>query len=192
MILYRDKSRAGIAPPGLDGVADLHRRQDPAGDIWGVGDGILVGPQPERSWQDMDAPWQCCQVGAFDPQTAIRMLAWAPTKHANDTAGRSWDVPAILDESGHYRIIHPIGPNWEPCPTPDQAKARNIAEWFRAQLEAAESGLTPGLPMAEAAQGVAFLLSLTHGVCIDAMRVLCLLDEALILAVALKSSGYKE
>lgn len=193
MLVYRDTKAATRrqAPPFLDGAADLFERADRNGQFryWGIGNAHLVG---ERSdWQDMEDGFQVSVAGPINPQQFRRVMRWCRTVQVEDTQGRQWTAPVILNEHGDRSILVTYGRDFLPALTNAQTRAVEIAKAARDALVGAQEVEGGGLDMAVAARWTAELLSLTHHVSMEVLAVLELIDEALILAVLSATTGLK-
>lgn len=192
MILYRDRlSATRVGPPAwLEGAPELQCREDAGGRLWGIGDPLLVGPQPDGAWKDLDDGWQCAFVGATDPRDLARQQRWAdlaPVTGVNDLV---WLAPEILTPTGEIAYRPPLGgPDFLPMPTPGQKRCQEVAQAARVAMTVAATG-GEGVPRAAACRWAAILLSETHHVAAGVFEH-GLMDETLAIATTLFAAGLR-
>lgn len=189
MLVYGDTKAAErrTAPPWLAGAADLCEVQSKDGSkrYWGIGNPHLVGER--NDWQDLDDGWQVAIADAIDPQRFRRELRWCRTNQAEDTIGRVWSMPCILNEQGDRCILVRYGKDFLPSLTPEQSRAVEIAKAARDALTCAVDG--GELDMAIAARWTAELLALSHHVSVEVIGALCFIDDSLILSALSAAVG---
>lgn len=193
MLVYKDTQAAKrrTPPPWLEGAADLHEANDRTGKArwWGIGNAHLVGERDD--WQELDDGWRVALAGPVDPRQFRRSIRWCRTVQVEDTHGRQWTAPVILNEHGDRCILVSYGKDFLPALNPAQARAVEIAKAARDALVGAMEVEGGGLDMSVAARWSAELLSLTHHVNMEIIAALGVLDEALILAVLSAAVGLK-
>lgn len=192
MLVYRDTKAAERRnpPPWLEGAADLLERasRDPVR-YWGIGNAHLLGDR--KDWHDLDDGWQVSVAGPIYPQQFRRTLRWCRSVQVEDTAGRIWTAPVILNEHGDRTILVTYGKDFLPVLSNAQARAVEIAKAARDGLVAAQEIEDGGLDFDVAARWGAELLSLTHHISMEGIAVLGLLDMALILGVLEAATGFR-
>jgi hypothetical protein len=191
MLVYKD-TQAGKRrepPAWLEGAADLQEANDRDGKArwWGIGNAHLVGERED--WQELDNGWRVAVAGPVDPRQFRRSIRWCRTVQVDDTHGRQWTAPVILNEHGDRCILVSYGKDFLPALNPAQARAVEIAKAARDALVAAQEVEEGGLDMSVAARWVAELLSLTHHIGMEVVAVLGLIDEALILEALAATVG---
>jgi hypothetical protein len=191
MLVYKD-TQAGKRrepPAWLEGAADLQEANDRDGKArwWGIGNAHLVGERDD--WQELDNGWRVAVAGPVDPRQFRRSIRWCRTVQVEDTHGRQWTAPVILNEHGDRCILVSYGKDFLPALNPAQARAVEIAKAARDALVAAQEVEEGGLDMSVAARWVAELLSLTHHIDMEVVAVLGLIDEALILEALAATVG---
>lgn len=191
MLVYRDTRAAKrrVPPPWLDGAADLAEAGDRTGAFrwWGIGNAHLVGERAD--WTDLDDGWQVAVAGELNPQTFRRTIRWCRTLNVEDTHGRAWTAPVVLNESGDRCILVSYGADFLPVLSNAQTRALDIANAARQALNAAREVEGGGLDWPVAARWVAELLALTHHVSMGEIAALGMVDDALILAVLSATTG---
>lgn len=176
MIIYR----AQECPPWLDGAADLCIRQGAGCVYYGVCDPAYFSP-PEKGWARVADGIDAAIVGrATDYPLQRRQTVACIT--AESATGERWAVPRILTAAGERAFPVPIGPDWLPEPTTEQAHAIAVATAARATLIADHESGGAGIDSAAAARWAADLLSFSNHITPEVLLALRLLDEALVLA----------
>jgi hypothetical protein len=159
MLVYKDTCAATrrTPPPWLEGAADLLEASDRQGKFrwWGIGNAHLIGERDD--WQDLDDGWQVAVAGPIDPQQFRRVMRWCRVTDAEDTQGRRWTAPVILNEHGDRCILVTYGKDFLPALNPAQARAVEIAKAARDALTAASEMDTGGIDMPVAARWAAEL-----------------------------------
>ncbi len=192
MILYRDtKHGSRLNPPAwLEGAGDLHVREDADGRLFGIGDGRMVGPAPDKAWVDVGEGIQARLMKPFGPGTLLRRPEWCRTFVIPDQHNRLWPVPQILAADGAALAIQvTYGPGWEPELTQLQQQAEKAARWARQTISAAVEAGVP-LVASDACQAAAELLASILHVSPATLAALRLLDQPFILAVLRTAAGW--
>lgn len=192
MLVYKDTKapERRNAPPWLEGAADLGERNERGQERfrwWGIGNPHLVGER--NDWRQLDDGWQVGVAGPIDPQQFRRTLRWCRTINVQCTNGRTWTAPVILNERGSRVILVSYGKDLLPALTAAQSRAFEIATAAREHLEAAFQTEDGGLDMDIAVRWAVELLTLTHHISMEAIAVLELMDEALILSALAAATG---
>lgn len=193
MLVYKDTQAAKrrTPPPWLESAVDLQEANDRTGKArwWGIGNAHLVGERDD--WISLDDGWQVAVAGPINPQQLRRSLRWCRTVNVEDTHGRVWTAPVILNEHGDRCILVSYGKDFLPVLNPAQARAVEISKAARDALVVAQEVEGGGLDMSVAARWVAELLSLTHHIGMEPIAALGLIDEALILEILSAAVGLK-
>lgn len=190
MLIFQDNqpSTRQTPPPWLVGCADVLRVEDRTGAHrwWGVGNAHLIGPRDD--YLPLSDGWLVALAGDLSPQIYRRTLRWCRTTEVEDTQGRTWTAPTILNAAGERVILVSYGRDYLPVLSADQARAVEIATAARQQLLAAHD-LGEAIDFSVAARWAAELLALTHHLSAEVLAVLAVLDEALILGVLSAACG---
>lgn len=194
MILVRDQRSAERHEPPhwMDGAPDLQCREDANGRIWAIGDGRMVGPEPEAAWRDLGDGWQIRSIKPLAPSLLVRVPLWCGFARITDQQERVWLAPRILAADGVTLAIQvTYGPGWVPDLTPAQLSAVAAARWARQTLTAAvESGV--GLDVAACCAATADILAATYYINADSFAVLRLFDDGFIQRVLRIAAGWPE
>ena len=192
MLVYKDTkaSERRNPPPWMEGAHDLQERNERGTDSvrwWGIGNPHLVGDR--RDWFTLDDGWKVSVAGPVNPQEFRRVMRWCRTVDVECTNGRKWTAPVILNEKGNRVILVSYGKDLLPALTAAQSRAFEIATAAREHLESAQEVEDGGLDMEVAVRWAVELLALTHHISMEAIAVLELMDEALILSVLAAATG---
>ncbi len=192
MIVYRDlKHGERLTPPAwLEGAGDLHVREDAGGRLFGIGDGRMVGPAPDKAWVDVGDGIQARMLKPFIPEFLRRQPLWCRSFPIADQQGNVWSVPQILATDGSTLAIQVhYGPGWEPELTPLQQQAEKAARWARQTLTTAiETDMQ--VVVADACQATAEILSAVLYISPQTLAALRLLDQFFMLAVLRTAAGW--
>jgi hypothetical protein len=188
MIIYRDTQHATrrTPPPGCDGAVDLVERPAADGSLWAIGDGILVGPAPDRAWTDIGDGWQARLLDPLDTQRLRRDQRHVTTSWIADLRARHWAAPVVLADGGERALRVTYGADFLPALTDDQRHAEAIA---RAARDALVSNAE--IDMALAARWTADLLAFANHVAPATLAALHLIDDALVVGVLSTAAGVR-
>ncbi len=141
----------------------------------GVGDPIVFSAP--RLWHDLADGWRVgLTPGApFNPGALTRGQLWCDTVTVCDLKDRPWQVPRIRDSEGRRAFRVAYGRDWLPALTPEQARCEEIADAATHALAAGDT------PMSVGCQWAAELLAAANHISVEALAVLNLIDDRLVL-----------
>ncbi len=198
MIIYRHKQdtehpdlKGWVHREGSD--AAVCHQADEGWRYCGICDPVYWQIPTAATWRPIDNDWEVAQVDAgpwLPGRDLARLTCWARVLTVMDAKDQHWQVPVILSHAGirAYPVAY-MGADFLPTPTPEQARADQIAAESRRALT---DGLVTGLPIAPACRWAAILLSITHHLSPAVIAELGFLDSALVSRVLAAACGMDE
>lgn len=195
MIIVRDPQHRDAIPPWLldeqgAPAPDLHAVSDADGDLYGLGDPLLLGSAPARAWTDLGDGYQARLVQPADTGALCRSLGWCRLTQVCDCQGRPWAVPLVLGQAAEVLLVPTYGPGFVPVWTERQQLAIDRARLARDGLAAGVDG-DGQLDAQAACAWAADLLTIANHTTVALLTTLGLLDQTLVLAVLSTAAGYR-
>lgn len=166
-------------PAHLVGARDLCARPTvDGGVILGIGPSYLCGGDP-KDGIDLEDGWKVWVNGEIDTYHLYRQTRGQPVVPIEDTKGRAWAMPMILNASGGRVFQVGYAGGWKPVLTPIQHTMMEMAASAAAVLASLSGETHSDEDMAAACTMSATAMTMTNHLTVEVIQKLGIMDDRL-------------